>query len=335
MRLRPGAEHARHRSRLRHTYIHNALEPVRARRSLVVRQLRRHLSRPHRATRSAATAPTPICSSTSRAARGSGATSTRASRARCSSTPTRRSRSWRSPRREPWYVDVLPAVRPPVHVRREHRHAARRRCRPAGSPGTRPGSRSRWTTGAPTRRRGDRFTTVMTWQIESFTDVGGNKDQEFMKFIDLPSRTPQPFELAINGPQQLLREHGWDDRGRDERLAHAVGLPRLHPAARRPSSASPSTPTSPHRSGWFSDRTECYLASGRPALVQDTGWTAHLPAGDGLLAFSTHRRGDGRHRPHQRRLRRARARGRARSPREHFDAARVLPRAARDVALRA
>ena len=41
------------------------------------------------------------------------------------------------------------------------------------------------------------------------------------------------------------------------------------------------------RSGWFSDRTECYLASGRPALVQDTGWTAHLPSGEGLLSFST------------------------------------------------
>ena len=40
-------------------------------------------------------------------------------------------------------------------------------------------------------------------------------------------------------------------------------------------------------SGWFSDRTECYLASGRPALVQDTGWTAHLPSGEGLVAFST------------------------------------------------
>ena len=39
------------------------------------------------------------------------------------------------------------------------------------------------------------------------------------------------------------------------------------------------------RSGWFSDRTQCYLASGRPALVQDTGWTAHLPHGEGLLAF--------------------------------------------------
>ena len=56
----------------------------------------------------------------------------------------------------------------------------------------------------------DRFSTVMTWKIESFTDIGGNKDQEFVKFIDLPSRTAQRFELAVNGPQALLREHGWN-----------------------------------------------------------------------------------------------------------------------------
>src|SRR4051812_42782035 len=41
------------------------------------------------------------------------------------------------------------------------------------------------------------------------------------------------------------------------------------------------------KSGWFSDRTECYLAAGRPALVQDTGWTSHLPSGTGLLSFSS------------------------------------------------
>jgi hypothetical protein len=40
-------------------------------------------------------------------------------------------------------------------------------------------------------------------------------------------------------------------------------------------------------SGWFSDRTECYLASGRPAVVQDTGFSAHLPVGDGLFAYNT------------------------------------------------
>jgi len=40
-------------------------------------------------------------------------------------------------------------------------------------------------------------------------------------------------------------------------------------------------------SGWFSDRTECYLASGRPAVVQDTGFSGHIPTGAGLFAFRT------------------------------------------------
>jgi hypothetical protein len=40
-------------------------------------------------------------------------------------------------------------------------------------------------------------------------------------------------------------------------------------------------------SGWFSDRSAAYLASGRPALVQDTGVGEHLPVGDGLLTFAT------------------------------------------------
>jgi hypothetical protein len=41
------------------------------------------------------------------------------------------------------------------------------------------------------------------------------------------------------------------------------------------------------RSGWFSDRSVCYLASGRPVVAQDTGFAEHLPVGDGLLAFSS------------------------------------------------
>ena len=89
------------------TYIHDALEPYRPRRPLVVRQLRRQLSRRSARRRRARTAPTPTCSSTCPAARGSGATSTRASRARCSSTPTRRSRSSPSPRPKPWYVEFF------------------------------------------------------------------------------------------------------------------------------------------------------------------------------------------------------------------------------------
>ena len=78
------------------------------------------------------------------------------------------------------------------------------------------------------------------------------------------------------------------------------------------------------RSGWFSDRTECYLASGRPALVQDTGWTAHLPSGEGLLAFSSPEEAlagiDRINADYARHARRA-----AEIAREYFDASRVLP----------
>ena len=80
-----------------------------------------------------------------------------------------------------------------------------------------------------------------------------------------------------------------------------------------------------NRSGWFSDRTECYLASGRPALVQDTGWTAHLPCGEGLLAFSnidTTLDGIARiNADYDRHARRA-----IDVAREHFDARVVLPK---------
>lgn len=170
----------------------------------------------------------------------------------------------------------------------------------------------------------DRFTTVMTWQIESFADVGGNKDQEFVKFIDLPSRTPQRIELAINGPQTLLRQHGWETVG-------AMAVSRTPNAYRdfvQDSKAEFGVAKHTYvanRTGWFSDRTECYLASGRPALVQDTGWTAHLPSGEGLLAFSTIEEAvagiDRINADYPRHARMA-----VDVAREHFDAARVLPR---------
>jgi len=141
-----------------------------------------------------------------------------------------------------------------------------------------------WRTSEPAPR--DRFTTVMTWKTESFADVDGNKDREFVKFIDLPSRTTHRLELAVNGPQHILRAHGWD-------TVAAMGVSRsLWDYRHFIQTSKGECGVAKHayvsrRSGWFSDRTECYLAAGRPALVQDTGWSAHLPAGKGLLAFST------------------------------------------------
>jgi hypothetical protein len=78
------------------------------------------------------------------------------------------------------------------------------------------------------------------------------------------------------------------------------------------------------RSGWFSDRTACYLAAGRPAIVQDTGWSAHLSEGTGLVGFATVdealaalARLESDYDAHARAAREIAL--------EHFDASRVLP----------
>ena len=141
-----------------------------------------------------------------------------------------------------------------------------------------------WRTECPPSH--DRFTTVMTWKNQSFPDVDGGKDREFTAFLGLPARTGSRFQIAVNGPLELLAGHGWSpveamsvsrslwdyrDFIRDSKAEFGVAK-----------HAYVST-----RSGWFSDRTECYLAAGRPAIVQDTGWSAHLPSGTGLLGFSS------------------------------------------------
>ena len=181
---------------------------------------------------------------------------------------------------------------------------------------------SEWQVAGPPLQR--RFSTVMTWQIKSFADIGGNKDQQFVRFIELPARVGDRFELAVNGPHELLRSHGWRtvdamgvSRGLDDYRAFIRGSYAEFGVAKH-------TYVDSH-SGWFSDRTECYLASGRPALVQDTGWTAHLPHDTGLLSFTTiEEAADGIARidaDYAAHARRARA-----IAEEHFRADLVLPR---------
>ena len=169
----------------------------------------------------------------------------------------------------------------------------------------------------------DKFTTVMTWRTESFTDVDGNKDREFFRFLDLPGRTPTQFELAVNGPQQLLAEYGWSP-------VDAMNVSRTIWTYRdfiQNSKAEFGIAKHAYvfpQSGWFSDRTECYLAAGRPALVQETGWSEHVPSGVGLLPFSTTEEAiEGLARlesDYQLHARRA-----SEIARECFDASRVLP----------
>ena len=65
-----------------------------------------------------------------------------------------------------------------------------------------------------------------------------------------------------------------------------MGLPRVYPEVARRVRCGQASPRQLIASGWFSDRTERYLAAGRPALVQDTGWSTDLPTGAGRLRFS-------------------------------------------------
>jgi hypothetical protein len=127
----------------------------------------------------------------------------------------------------------------------------------------------------------------MTWVIESFRDIGGNKNSEFSVVSDLPRQVEIPLELAINATDEVLKElarRGW-------RLRPALEVSRTVTDYRhylRGATGELSVAKSTYvrtASGWFSDRTACFLAAGRPTVVQDTGWSDHLPTGAGLFAF--------------------------------------------------
>lgn len=142
----------------------------------------------------------------------------------------------------------------------------------------------------------DVFTTVMSWvsyqSIEYADETWGQKDVEFMKFIELPRRSAQRFEIAMGRgqgktrPTELLRQHGWTIVEPDAVLPD----PWTYRDYLRRSKAEWSIAKEGYvksRSGWFSGRSACYLAAGRPCVLQDTGWSAHYPTGRGLLAFQT------------------------------------------------
>jgi hypothetical protein len=148
-----------------------------------------------------------------------------------------------------------------------------------------------WTTTEPP---GSSYTTVADWRGYSPVEWRGvwygQKAEEFMRIIQLPRCVSVPLELCLaihpNEPDFCkLEENGWQ-----------LSAPRRH-------CATPDTYRDYIRgsrgeftvvkhgyaaghSGWFSDRSACYLAAGRPVIVQDTGIGAHVPTGTGLLTFT-------------------------------------------------
>jgi hypothetical protein len=133
------------------------------------------------------------------------------------------------------------------------------------------------------------FTSVMRWQ--GFKEVVhrgvsyGQRDKEFPRYFDLPKRTPQKFRIAQMGikPEELTR-HGWEVE-----LGEVISrTPQTYREFIQKSRAEFSVPKNGYvamRGGWFSDRSICYLASGRPVVIEDTGLHDWLPISQGLLTF--------------------------------------------------
>jgi GT2 family glycosyltransferase len=142
----------------------------------------------------------------------------------------------------------------------------------------------------------EQMTTIGNWR-QPWRDVildgerySWSKHDEFMKFIDLPQRTAQPFELALSSyepeDRELLSSHGWGVR-------HALDFStdpdryRDYIADSRGEYSVAKDQNVRLRTGWFSDRSATYLAAGRPVVNQDTGFSNVFPTGEGLFAFST------------------------------------------------
>jgi len=143
------------------------------------------------------------------------------------------------------------------------------------------------------------FTTVSSWWSDEWATDGeeslwyeNSKRASFIEFVRLPELAAVPLELALNVDEserpdiELLERHGWRVR-RAEEVAPTPAAYRdyVRTSAGEFSCAKPSCMHL--QNGWVSDRTICYLASGRPAVVQDTGPSASLDGGSGILRFST------------------------------------------------
>jgi hypothetical protein len=118
-----------------------------------------------------------------------------------------------------------------------------------------------------------------------------SKHHEWEKFIDLPQRSPQPFELAmmVQDPAdaKLLETHGWKVVSP---FTMSLDIFGTYPTYIRQSRAEFTVAKDQNirlRSGWFSERDVCYLASGKPVVAQDTGFGNIIPTGEGLFAFTT------------------------------------------------
>ena len=139
------------------------------------------------------------------------------------------------------------------------------------------------------------LTTIANWNAYGgITYEGtyyGQKSEEFLRILDLPRYTSQKLEIALSGASadvfQQLRAAGWSVRDASEGVSDQVSTYKSYILGSRGEFSVAKHAYVTTRSGWFSDRSVCYLAAGLPVVLQDTGFSDRLPTRRGILLFST------------------------------------------------
>lgn len=181
------------------------------------------------------------------------------------------------------------------------------------------------------------WTTIMTWNAFKgkliYNGVEyASKGAEFARLLDLPGRVAVPLKVAVGGvsaPLEQLAANGWQVVDGP----HATETPHKYREFIVNSRGELSPAKHVYvamRTGWFSCRSACYLASGRPVIVQDTGFSGIIPCGEGIVPFETPEEVvEGIERVERDYTRHAAAA--TRMAREHFDAAGVLKKLIEDI----
>jgi hypothetical protein len=141
------------------------------------------------------------------------------------------------------------------------------------------------------------ITSIGSWRgaygpVEYQDKTYGLRVHEFRKFIELPKRSGKPLQLALQvhpaetADLERLHANGWSLVMPADVASDPWVYRRYIQQSRAELMVAKNMYVQSH-SGWFSERSMCYLASGKPVLAQDTGIRSHYPAGEGLLTFTT------------------------------------------------
>lgn len=142
------------------------------------------------------------------------------------------------------------------------------------------------------------FTTLMNWSAGKLlvwdNEAWGQKDIEFQNYLSLPQNFQQHnFCVVMNCTgkvdnlfhTEMLDRHGWHILNSETMAGNWKSYQQFIERSSAEFSVAKHTYVKAN-TGWFSCRSACYLAAGRPVITQDTGWSKFIPSGEGVFSFS-------------------------------------------------